>query len=326
MVLVPMTAEQARRLPRGRSMKNGKPLKKKFEAEEKPPKSLIIIWFVVAAELGFDLGTTIIAFQALLGGDDECCGETVQLGYIPLTFTLPFFLLLTAELSFLCRIITLTLWPSLMLGDIDARDEDGKTIYKSSLTRMLCCCFKWNAKLIMSFLNFMVVLNPFFGCVIAWMLMYQSDKTESFIVLGFEGGSILLHFLSIWLEGECKTYCGFLFHCIPLIPFIASVSLVLVYLKQGGVCYKNNFFKLGGCEICPNGYPPIDMVCQGVNGTNFTIAQLSFIDFDDASLNGLDDLEDIQGNLTARSNQTSYCEGDKVDGPENTNFCFFEYQ
>ena len=46
----------------------------KDDEEEKPARSIVLIWVIVAAELGFDLGTTIIAFQAFLE-EDTCCGN-----------------------------------------------------------------------------------------------------------------------------------------------------------------------------------------------------------------------------------------------------------
>jgi hypothetical protein len=47
--------------------------------EEKPSRSIVLVWLIVAAELGFDLGTTIIAFRSFLE-DDSCCGSPISLG------------------------------------------------------------------------------------------------------------------------------------------------------------------------------------------------------------------------------------------------------
>jgi hypothetical protein len=288
-----------------------------MEEMETPPRSLVLIWVVVSAELAFDLATTIIAFQALLGQDD-CCNSKIELGPIPMTVTTPFFLLIVAELVFLFRAMLLTLWPAIMTGEKDVEHDEAQK-KRSLCSRLFCCCVKWNAKLILRVLNFLVLLNPFFGCVIAWMLLYQSDQNEAFIVLGLEGGSILLHFLSIWLEGSVRTCCGFLFHCIPLIPLIVSVTLVLVYLKQGGVCYlvKDKVFLFSGCENCPEtGFPPIDNVCQFANGTNYTLV--------DSNLFELEDVTHLDA-LTDRTYQRTYCAVEHPEGPQDVNFCFFEY-
>ena len=153
------------------------------------------------------------------------------------------------------------------------------------------------------------------------MLLYQSDKTESFVVLGLEGGSIILHFASVYLEGSCTTFCGFLFHCIPLIPFFVSIGLVFFYLRQGGVCYlvEDELFLFTGCEICPNGYPPQDNLCF-VNGTNFTVEDGSLFDLDFSSGN----LNDLKDGLLRRTEQGTYC-GNELDTGPDVNFCFFSY-
>lgn len=186
--------------------------------------------------------------------------------------------------------------------------------------QVFCCFLRWKAKFILRVLNFLVLINPFFGCIIAWMLLYQSNKIGCFVVLGMEGASIILHFSTVYLEGSCKTAGQFLFHCIPLIPFFLSVSLVLVFLKQEGVCYlvDNHVFRFSGCELCPNGYPPVDNMCQ-YNGTNYTVQSDGMIDFQ-----GLQDFSDIKGALTSRVKQGKYCAKDYPDGPD-VSFCFFNY-
>lgn len=160
---------------------------------------------------------------------------------IPLGSTIPFFLLVVAELAFLIRAICLTLWPSMMVGGDDDTETDdpedpsrrGKR--RSAFSRCCCCFLRWKMHFLLQVVNFLVLLNPFFGCIIAWMLMYQSDETEAFVVLGLEGGSLILHFISVWLEGSFQTCKQIAFHCIPLIPFFISIGLVAYYLKQGGV-------------------------------------------------------------------------------------------
>lgn len=339
-IMVPVTPKALKKLPSERmpyleaeKRFGAYLLPNRFNIEERPPKSLVLIWSLVGAELAFDLATTIIAFQALIGSDD-CCGQRMELGPIPMSVTTPFFLLVIAELVFLVRAIVITLWPSLMTGDDDIwdldddenqegdafLDEDGNPKKKrSKFMKYLCCWLKWNAKMILRFVNFLVLLNPFFGCIIAWMLLYQSDKTEAFIVLALEGGSIVLHFASIYLEGGMTTWGEVAFHCIPIIPFLVSVSMILVYLKQGGVCYlvDQSVFLFSGCEVCDDGYPPHDNMCF-VNGVNVTVAgadQLWRVDLD----NGL---EDLASDLTARTTQGTYCA--EPEGSPGS-FCFFAY-
>jgi hypothetical protein len=159
---------------------------------------------------------------------------------IPISSTIPFFLLVVAELAFLIRAISLTLWPSMMAGGDDDTEPDdledpSRRRKRSTFMRYCCCFFRWKIQVLLKVVNFLVLLNPFFGCIIAWILMYQSDKTEAFIVLGLEGASLILHFVSVWLEGSFHTCKEIAFHCIPLIPFFISIGLVAYYLKQGGV-------------------------------------------------------------------------------------------
>ncbi len=322
-VFVPVTQEQARNM--AKAPPGSIPIRFKGyfprkipPMEETPPKSLVLIWVVVSAELAFDLATTVIAFLSLVESD-TCCGERIELGPIPMTVTIPFFMLVLTELAFLFRAMILTMWPSIFTGDVT---DDDRAIRESRgfFMKCFCCCLRWKAKVVLEILNFLVLVNPFFGCVIAWMLLYQSDKVESFVVLGLEGVSILLHFFTVYLEGSCKTWGQFLCHCVPLIPFFASVALVLSYLRQGGVCYlvDKEVFMFTGCEICPDGMPPIDNMCQ-FNGTNYTIANNGIIDLED-----LQDLSDVKGTLTKRIEQGEYCGNLRDDGPDMS-FCFFSY-
>lgn len=294
--------------------------KKKKESEyEKPPKSLVLIWLAVAGELGFDMGTTVIAFRSLTQ-EDDCCGEPINLGPVPMSITAPFFLLVSAELALLIRAILLTLFPNLMNDtEEDETDHEGNLKVRSTFMRWLCCCFRWKVRVIMRFLGFLVLLNPFFGCFIAWILLYQSSKRESFMVLGFEGGALLLHYLSVYLEGGIHNCWEFLMQgLLPLVPFVVGVGLVLFYLKQGGVCYivEDSIFSFNGCEVCADGYPPVDGVCYFPNGTTYDFQVENALRID--KVTSLDD-------LMARTYQVSYCAYENPGGPEDVNFCFFDY-
>ncbi|KAL3937089.1 MAG: hypothetical protein SGBAC_007730 [Bacillariaceae sp.] len=296
---------------------NGRRRWQKFKKmEEKPKRSLIVIWLVVLAELSFDLGTTIIAFRAMLN-EDACCGYELELGRLPLSVATPFIFLISLELLILLRAMVLTMWPSVLDRKLKEEKEDGTT--QNGWRLCFCNCFKWHVKTLLRAINVLVLLNPFFGCIIAWMLLYQSDKEESFLVIGLEGGSIILHFISVKLEGSVKTFRQFLFHAIPLVPFFASITLVLVYLKQEGVCYivERSVFIFQGCEICPNGFPPIDGNCILDNGTVVAITDGGLLNIGDSVL-------DNPSSLTqSTAQQGTFC-GDDNEG-WNTNFCFFGY-
>jgi hypothetical protein len=343
-VLVPVTQEQARKMSTTPTIQKGRlpflatkdggkiPFMAKGSIypsyfprkippmEETPPKSLVLIWVVVSAELAFDLATTIIAFLALVE-EDECCGEQISLGPIPMTVTAPFFLLVLAELSFLFRAVVLTLWPSIFTGEVTDEDREIRAA-RGFWKKWLCCWLRWKAKLVLKILNFLVLLNPFFGCVIAWMLLYQSNKVEAFVVLGLEGGSILLHFFSVYLEGSCKTWGQFACHCVPLIPFFISIALILFYLKQGGVCYlvESELFVFTGCELCADGFPPVDNKCL-INGVNVTVGSDGLFNFDE-----IEGFSDVGGALKQRVEQGKYCGNlQEGEGAPDESFCFFSY-
>jgi hypothetical protein len=284
----------------------GRRLIRNKEDKEKLPRTLVIIWVVVAAELGFDFATTIIAFLSFLK-EATCCDKPIELvvGNIPFITTIPFFVLVMVELVMLIRVIVMTLWPKAS----STRDDDIESIEQSTCRRCCCYCLKMKAKGLMGFMNYLVLLNPIFGCLIAWMLMYQSDKTEAFTVLGLEGASLILHFASVCLEGSFRTCRQITFHSLPLIPFFVSIGMVGYYLKQGGVCYipKEKIFRFSGCEICPNLLGVPEPCPKNIS---------DIFDFSGGDMpNSLDSIWD---EITGRTTQSTYCSAD-------VSFCFFDY-
>lgn len=375
--------------------------------EEVPPKSLVIIWALMAAELAFDLVTTIIAFVATLA-NNYCCGSVIYVGPVPLSTTIPFFILILTELSLLARAVLLTLWPSTFasgtspgeeegfevklagsdgentgkgggeeedevkavkggskvhaslprdstdaksverpvekpkssrdshnggekkarsMGDVESRGKDSRKAEEpefvagssdrkgrrcAALSNSFCCCLKWNAKMVLTVISMLTIMNPFFACVIAWMLLYQSNRTESFVVLGLSGASIVLHFIGVRLEGGLRTSCSKLIHSVALIPFLVTVTMMLVYLREGGVCYsvESQLFLFSGCEVCEDGTPPVDGQCG-----NFTVGGSSWggvVNVDQLDINNL-------GALTeSGTTQDTFC------SPE-VNFCFYSF-
>lgn len=212
-------------------------------------------------------------------------------------------------------------------SDRNTEEDDKKQILNKQVKRRLkrrflkyCCCWlQWKARMLMHVLDFMVLLNPFFGCFIAWVLMYQSDKNDAFVVLGFEAASLVLHYISVYIEGGISNAFEFFMQgLLPLIPFTVAISLVLYYLKQGGVCYlvEDRVFKFSGCEVCIDGYPPVDGICYLKDGTNYTFVATDLLDVE--SYNTVDD-------LLSRTNQVSYCAAQNPSGPD-TNFCFFDFE
>ena len=346
--------------------------------EYQPPKSLVVVWTLMAAELGFNLTTSIIAFVSTVG-TAYCCNEQIYLGPLPLSTTIPFFFLILTELGFLTRAILLTLFPSkfghqqkegtsnsnsggttndhddddegqgfevkMQSTEVDQEsnvDDEGKvdsgnntqqrsdnepqyvdrTRHVSSASpqrrqeqsfcrRFFCCCLKWNAKMVLTILNFLTLANPFFGCVIAWMLLYQSDKTEAFVVLGLEGVSIILHFVSVRLEGGLRTWYSKLIHSVSLLPFLVTVIIMLVYLREGGVCYvvEEELFKFSGCEVCNDGTPPVDGMCgdAALEGTGGIFGEVQNLE-----------LSNLAALADGGAKQDSFCS-------ESINFCWYPF-
>jgi hypothetical protein len=136
----------------------------------------------------------------------------------------------------------------MLTGEDDTEENDledpqgNKKLKRSCFARNVCCILRLKVRFVMQIINFLVLLNPFFGCIIAWMLMYQSSKTEAFVVLGMEGASLILHFISVYLEGATKTWGQILWNAIPVLPFFISIGLVFYYLKQGGVVSSSVVF------------------------------------------------------------------------------------
>jgi hypothetical protein len=219
---------------------------------DKPPKILMIIWILMLAELGLDLVTSAIAFLAFLKDPGMCCDVQINSGIGPLAVAIPFFFLVMSELIFLLRAIVLFLGPNVMAG------EDGD-IENVPISKKIVCCCKWSSKFIMLLVNFLTIINPFFGFAIAWMLIYQSDKTEALTVMGIELVTIILHFISVHLEKAAKSWHMKLIHGIIIIPLLATIGVNVWFIHKGGVCYDSSLetFWYKGCEVCGDGSPAI---------------------------------------------------------------------
>ncbi|CAJ1950752.1 unnamed protein product [Cylindrotheca closterium] len=233
---------------------------------ETPPKGVIIIWFLIAVELLFDLVTTSFAFKAFFEESRTCCGEKIDSGAIPLATALPFAFLVVAELGFLLRAMRLTMWPPTV-------SEEELDPNRSCISKLF---FGSNPGIVIFVINFLTVINPFFGFIIAWMLIYQSDEKEAYFVVGMESIAVILHFISVHYEGQARTMVGKLIHSLVIIPFLATGVLLSWFLQVKGICYNSevNLFWFEGCEVCPTGVPPENGLCpiiETLNGTNTTV-------------------------------------------------------
>jgi hypothetical protein len=273
----------------------------------KVSNTLILVWMLVALELTLDLVTTIISFVALLK-NAYCCEEVVDMGRWPLIFVIPFLLIILLELALLIHSIRLSIF-GVPMPTTTTTNTTSTTGGLAGLWTGIWSILLPGGKSSFQYgtgwfrlINVLVLVNPFFGFLVAWMLLYQSSQVECFVVLGLEGASILLHWASLYLEGNegggathQQTKWTMMVHAIPLIPFLVTVTVILVYLQLGGVCYlvEDAMFWYEGCRICPDGSLPdpnmnSNLRCPGSNS-----------------------------NITLEGN---YC-GDEGD----TKFCFFKY-
>jgi hypothetical protein len=221
--------------------------------------TLVLVWIMTCGELTLDLITTIISFVAISNGA-ECCDEPVEFGKMPLIVTVPFLFLILLELALLVYCIRLTMFGK--TNEASSSEEAGhnaldgdEAAKKRSIWNVLRPKGTKSSKdgtIVIHMINTLVLLNPFFGCFVAWMLLYQTSKTEAFSVLGLEGLSIILHWFSVYLEGHKQTKWSIALHVSPLLPFLVTVTVILVYWRLGGVCYlvEEERFWYDGCQVC----------------------------------------------------------------------------
>jgi len=239
---------------------------------ETPPRGVVLIWSLIAAELLFDLVTTGIAFAAFFSDPRVCCEEDIENNFSPLATSIPFAFLVIVELGFLLRAIRITLWPPNMT-------EEELDPNRSCFSKLF---FGSNPGIVVAIINLLTIVNPFFGFFIAWMLIYQSSEQEAYLVIGMECVSIILHFISVHYEGQARTFLSKLMHSLVIVPFVASGVLLSWYLQVQGICYNSelDLFWFDGCEVCPNGLPPEDGLCPTtslVNGVNQTVYREYFL-------------------------------------------------
>jgi uncharacterized Tic20 family protein len=270
--------------------------------------TLVLVWMMTCGELTLDLITTIISFRAISGGA-TCCDEPVEFGKMPMIVTVPFLFLILLELALLVYCIRLTMFgktkeasSSEEAGDKALEDEEvAKKRSVWSVLRPNGTKSAQDGAIVIHTINFLVLLNPFLGCFVAWMLLYQTSKREAFYVLGLEGLSILLHWFSVYLEGHKQTKWSIALHVSPLLPFLVTVIVILVYWGFGGVCYleEEQMFRYEGCHVCADETIPETV-------TDPTIPDVFAFSFKCAD--------------GSKPHQGNYCNFDT-----DSRFCFFNY-
>ncbi len=223
---------------------------------QRPPSTLILIWLLVLAELVMDFVTTVISFLSALS-DFECCGLSIDFrGSLVLAVTIPFFLLILVELGVLGISIRQGFFGNLSESSNDIGGTEGSFAFLGTTAKQ-----RW--------INGLLLLNPFLGFLMAWMLLYQSNRRECLTVLGLEAASLVLHYITIYLEGQKQTRLSIFIYSLPLIPFAVTVIVIMVYLRRGGVCYlaDQEIFWYEGCQICSGQMLPDDETGQCADGS-----------------------------------------------------------
>ena len=275
-------------------------------------KTLVVIWTLVICELALDLVTTVISFIALIS-DDLCCGFKIEMGNLALGTTIPFLVLILLELGLLVYSIRLTLRSGRKPEEATQNSEDDPENPKGQNMRAIWSYLipagtgsAQDASSVFRAINVLVLLNPYFGCVVAWILLYQTSKAEAFSVLGLEGMSIILHWTSIYLEGRKQNRWSIALHLSPLIPFLVTCIVMLIFVWKEGVCYlvEETKFNFEGCRVCADKTLPAEIS----NGIQLETDRISIEDFNRKYVCA-DDSEPRPG---------EYCSS-------TTNFCFYAY-
>uniref|UniRef100_A0A7S2YNW5 PUB domain-containing protein n=1 Tax=Entomoneis paludosa TaxID=265537 RepID=A0A7S2YNW5_9STRA len=161
-----------------------------------------VVTLLTLAELGLDLGTTVISFISLIESFD-CCGQVIQVGTLTLGVTIPYFVLIVIELTILALSVRQARANSARdrermkkIDDLNEEWFDDEESWGSLEDEKQ----KYNFGKLVSYI---LVVNPFLGALITWILLYEvSSRNEAFIILGLEGGAILLMFIGESLVGE----------------------------------------------------------------------------------------------------------------------------
>lgn len=235
-------------------------LEKRIKEEGGPRWTFLfqVVTLLTLAELGLDLGTTIISFISLIESFD-CCGQVIEVGTLTLGVTVPYVVLIVIEFLLLaCSVRQArqnTFRDQERMKKIDNLDEewfDDEGSWGSLEDEKKRFNFG-------SVIHWVLLANPFLGALITWILLYEvSSRKDAFVIMGFECGSILLMFVGVWIQRE-KMTCGLLcFNAIPLIPFAGICFVVWYYLQRGGICFRDGNFWFDNCGLCAPNEPAPD--------------------------------------------------------------------
>ena len=208
----------------------------------------------------------IIAVAFILPGilsanvqESDCCGEPMKIGLVSK---------IAAYSSLAILMLQIITWVSCCSATANTNttpEEDGRD--DLGLAKHAPYAINW-----------MTYINLYLIAIATCFSLYMKNKTECYILLAVMGYIHLMHLIcciyynTIQVDNRssnCTTCCCTLsFHGTSIIPFITIVSMVLMYLQTGGMCYVVNdrSWSFTGCQMCVgNGDdwapPTVDNIC-----------------------------------------------------------------
>ena len=269
--------------------------------------------------------------------EDDCCGEPIQIGriakiasYIFISFIITQFVIWWyGFVNFISCSSCFSSLPTEQQQEVD--DE------------LLRSEPKKHPRYIHT-LNWMTYINLYCIAIGTWRTLYRKSETMCFVLLALMGCIHLLHLICCIYNDRVLMGCGGngfgsrytspgtstkgitrvctnVFHATSVIPFIAIVTMVTIYLLVGGMCYTVEEGRLSftGCQLCEHDYTPPtrDNMCLvnetiWINTTDPNTGELKA-----TQSNSVEEVE-LDSNPFS-SIQDTYC----ANGANPTSFCFF---
>eukprot|EP00980_Cylindrotheca_fusiformis_P002658 scaffold622_cov102-Cylindrotheca_fusiformis.AAC.7 len=278
------------------------------------PRATVFSWNLIVIELILDLVVAVLALAVFAKSKREaCCGEPYQRGSFPWIVSVVSLCWVLLEVILLNRAVFATLSqrsvsrtsapPNTREHQHHQRNKDsdgGSSIVgvpsSTASNDDAGSSTVWCHNSLMSKVNFLTILNPYLGFLIAFLLMYQAEQGASTVAVCIVSINTLLHLISIYLQRNSAAIRKLwvkLAHGSILLPFLCTICLAAWYGQQDGICYKvdSESFGLHGCELCPDGSIPVNgNLCEIVSTSNGE-SQANYQSFDVSTLDQGDSCE-----------------------------------
>jgi len=178
----------------------------------------IAVAMITGIQLLVDLVTTILSFTTIASYPYDCCGTEFRIGVLTFAITLPYFILIIVELV----ILYFSVRQAVKGKDphMDSAEEESAFEENDNLVNRPCECSPLS-----TLVSWLVVANPFFGCLMVWAMLHDLVIAESVIwVLGLEAGAVFLMLVTLFLQCKRLTLCTSLLHAMPLVSDQVPIS------------------------------------------------------------------------------------------------------